>query len=96
MDMEKTLIEGELTIYTAPTEKQRLIALLTNCDEAIELNLAKVEEIDTAGLQVLILLKREAAKLNKKLYFVMHSKAVLDVLELCNLTATFGDPIILN
>lgn len=88
-------ISGELTIYTAAQEKQRLLELLMSQVAELELNLAEVSEIDTAGLQVLIMLKQEAKRQNKKLHYVMHSKAVLDVLELSNLSAYFGDPIIM-
>lgn len=88
-------ISGELTIYTAALEKQRLLELLNAQAGELELNLADVSEIDTAGLQVLIVLKQEAKRQNKKLHYVMHSKAVLDVLELSNLSAYFGDPIIM-
>lgn len=88
-------ISGELTIYTAAQEKQRLLELLMSQAAELELNLAEVSEIDTAGLQVLIMLKQEAKRQNKKLHYVMHSKAVLDVLELSNLSAYFGDPIIM-
>ena len=61
----------------------------------MEINLANISEIDTAGLQLLILIKREAAQASKTLSFVMHSKAVLEILELANLTTVFGDQVVL-
>lgn len=92
--MQTLTIEDELTIFTAAEQKQNLLAFLNSADD-LEVNLAKVEEMDTAGLQLLILIKREAAQTDKKLRFVMHSKVVLDILELANLTTAFGDQVIL-
>jgi anti-sigma B factor antagonist len=88
-------IEDELTIFTAAKQKSQLLAFLASGDD-LEINLAKVHEIDTAGLQLLILIKREAGQCRKNLRFVMHSPAVLNLLELANLTARFGDQVILS
>ena len=93
--METRSITGELTIYTAATEKQMLQEALDIADE-LEVNLSHVSEMDSAGLQVLIVLKQEAARRNKRLHYSMHSKAVLDILELSNMTASFGDQIVLT
>lgn len=92
--MQTLGIDGELTIFTAAEQKIRLLGFLQSDDE-LEINLANVTQLDTAGLQLLILIKREAAKAKKSLRFVMHSKVVLDILEFTRLTATFGDPVIL-
>ncbi|MDO9106712.1 MAG: STAS domain-containing protein [Methylovulum sp.] len=92
--MQTLAIEDELSIFTAAAQKPVLLAFLDSGDD-LELNLARVNEIDTAGLQLLILLKREAAQRGKALRFVMHSKAVLGVLELARLTSAFGDPVVL-
>lgn len=92
--MQQFAIEDELTIYTAGARKTALLDFLHDGDD-LEINLSNVAEIDTAGLQLLILLKREAAKAGKNLRFVMHSKAVLEILELSNLTTVFGDQVIL-
>ena len=93
--MRSIVIQGELTIYTAANEKQHLQSML-DLHDALEINLSQVSEIDTAGLQVLVLLKREAAKRGKKLSYAMHSKPVIDVLEMTNLTSSFGDQIVLT
>jgi anti-anti-sigma factor len=93
--METHAITGELTIYTAAAEKLALQAFIETGDE-LELNLSQVTEMDSAGLQVLIALKQEAARRGKTLRYAMHSKAVLDVLEMTNMTASFGDQIVLT
>lgn len=92
--MQRLELAEELTIYTAMEYKSKLLAFLAQGDE-LELDLFHVQEIDTAGLQLLILIKREAANAGKKLSFTMHSKAVLAALELTNLAFSFGDQIVL-
>jgi anti-anti-sigma factor len=88
-------IAGEMTIYTAAQLKESLLSAMADCAE-LEMNLGQVSEIDTAGLQLLALAKREAADKNKPLHFVAHSQAVLDMLDLCNLEGAFGDPVVIS
>ncbi|MFI3137554.1 MAG: STAS domain-containing protein [Methylococcaceae bacterium] len=84
--MQTLNIEGEMTIYTAAEQKNLLLAFIAS-GHTLEINLSQVNELDTAGTQLLILAKQHAAKAQKQLRFVMHSKAVLDVLALANLTS---------
>jgi anti-sigma B factor antagonist len=93
--MQTLEINGEMTIYTAAAQKQELLSFIES-GSTLEINLSQVSELDTAGTQLLILAKKEASRKQKKLRFVMHSNAVLDVLELANLTATFGDPLFIS
>lgn len=87
-------LRGEMSIYTALEQKNSLFQRLQNgC--ACRIDLAEVSEIDSAGLQILLLLKEEAIKRNIDLQFVRHSKAVIDILELLKLTAYFGDPVVI-
>ena len=88
-------IEGEMTIYSAAQTKEKLLSAIADCNE-IEMSLAHVSEIDSAGLQLLALAKREAADSNKPLHFVAHSQAVLELLDICNLAGVFGDPVVLS
>jgi anti-sigma B factor antagonist len=85
-------IEGDMTIYNAAELKDELIKLVSQPGEH-EIDLSGVGEMDSAGLQLLILAKREAARLKTILHFNGHSRAVLDVINLCNMAAYFGDPI---
>ena len=55
-------VHEDMTIYHALDLKQRLMGAL-EANANLELDLAQVSEIDTAGLQLLILTKREAARL---------------------------------
>jgi anti-sigma B factor antagonist len=93
--MQALEIKGEMTIYTAAEQKGQLLAYINSAAE-LEINLSQVSELDTAGTQLLILAKQDAASKQKKLRFTMHSNAVLDVLELTNLTAAFGDPLFIS
>jgi len=93
--MQTLDITGEMTIYTAAEQKQQLLAFIES-GSSLEINLSQVSELDTAGTQLLILSKQEAARAQKNLRFVMHSNAVLDVLELANLTTMFGDPLFIS
>ncbi|MFG1606844.1 lipid asymmetry maintenance protein MlaB [Actinoplanes sp. NPDC049265] len=56
-------LEGELTILTAAAQKDRLLAALAGSG-GLRVDLAAVDEIDTAGLQILLAAQRAAAKDN--------------------------------
>lgn len=85
----------DMTIYNALDQKQRLIAALES-NRPLELDLSQVAEIDTAGLQLLILAKREAARLDKAMSIIAHSPAVRQTLDFCQLGAFFGDPVVIT
>lgn len=85
---------GELTIYAAADLKEGLLGAVGECAE-MEINLSAVSDIDTAGLQVLMLAKRHAAASNKALHLVGHSRPVMELLELYDIAALFGDPVVI-
>ena len=91
----RVALSGELTIYTALQAKRELPAHLAK-GENLELDLDGIEELDTAGVQVLLWLKRGAAAQGRSLPFVYHSPAVIDVLNLLWLGGTLGDPVLLD
>ncbi len=88
-------LTGALTIYTAAEAKAEIPARMAKAGTQT-LDLSGVEELDTAGVQLLLWLKREAANQGKALVLAHHSPAVLEILDLLKLTATFGDPILLS
>ena len=88
-------VEGEMTIYTALELKDQLLAPLEKCSR-VELNLGAVSEIDSAGLQLLVLVKTEAQAHDKDLSITDHSPAVLDILDLCDLEGFFGDTVLVH
>lgn len=91
---QRITLQEDLTIYHALDQKGRLLEALSQADE-LELDLSQVAEMDTAGLQLLILLKREAQKAGKKATVVAHSQAVRSVIDFCNLAAYLGDPLVI-
>ena len=91
---QRLSLTEDLTIYHALEQKSALLDALAGTDE-LELDLAQVEEIDSAGLQLLILLKKEAQRTGKRLSIVAHSQAVRSVIDFCNLAAELGDPLVI-
>ena len=89
----KFAIEGELTIYEAAEFKEPMLATLVEHQE-VDFDLAGVQEIDSAGLQLLILAKREAKGSGKSLKLSNHSQPVLDIFDLCDLFHFFGDQVV--
>ena len=83
-----------MTIYTAAEHKAALLDELDDCQE-LELDLSAVNEMDGAGLQILLVLKREAAVKDKQLRLINHSQAVFEVLELLKMQSHFGDPVVI-
>ncbi|MNP67722.1 STAS domain protein [compost metagenome] len=51
------------------------------------LDLSQITEMDGAGLQLLLMVQREAAKAGTQLTLTGQSKAVTETLALCNLVA---------
>lgn len=88
-------IEGEMSIYRAAELKQTLLSELEK-SPILEVDLSGVTELDTAGVQLLLLAKRTAQEKERELRLVGHSSAVLDVLEMLNLGAYFGDPVVIS
>jgi len=84
----------DLTIYHALEQKNILLEALRSTED-LELDLLKVSEIDTAGLQLLILLKKEAQSTGKRVSIVAHSQAVRSVIDFCNLATELGDPLVI-
>jgi anti-sigma B factor antagonist len=85
-------LAGELTIYEAVALQQTLLAALAESD-GIELDLAGVTELDTAGFQQLYLLQRESRAAAKRLNIAAHSAATREVFELLRADALFDEPV---
>jgi anti-anti-sigma factor len=82
-------LAGELTIYTAADLKPQLLQALTECT-ALDLHLGQISELDTAGLQQLLLARREAARLGKTLRLLEPSAAAREVLAFMQLDTAFS------
>ncbi len=98
MRKEKTTkalrLDGELTIYRAAELKDELMKAMAAASP-LEIDLSGITEVDGAGLQLLILVKKEAGRQGKTVNFSSHSPAVLDVIDFANLSGQFGDPLVL-
>jgi len=83
-------VDGALTIYEALDAKSQLLEALARAG-ALEIDLSNVDEIDTAGLQLLVLTHREGHKAGKAVRLAGQSAALLEVLGRYGL-ASFFDP----
>jgi len=79
---EKSLlsIDGELTIYTAAEYKQYLVENFT-AEQALEIDLQGVEEIDTCGLQLLAAMSKQLSDNGNEINIVATSDVAKDALE---------------
>jgi len=85
---------GELTIYRGAELKAELLQAV-QCDTVVEVDLSGVTELDTCGVQLLMLAKRSAQDNGGTLRLTSHSPAVLDAFELFDLAGWFGDPLVM-
>ncbi|WP_288022545.1 STAS domain-containing protein [Thauera sp.] len=92
---DRIVLAEDMSIYNAAAQKQQLVNALHKAAERLEIDLSGVAEIDTAGFQLLMLVKREARRLGKEAQIIAHSEAVRDVLDFYNMAAEFGDPLLI-
>jgi anti-sigma B factor antagonist len=78
-------VDAEMTVYTCGGLKPHLLEQLIAHPNAIGIDLSRVVEFDTAGLQLLLLARRHATAGGRDLRVINPSRAVSDVLELCRL-----------
>ncbi len=84
----------DLTIYGAAEAKARLLDAVRGTVR-LDLDLSQVEAIDSAGVQLLMLAKRESQRLGHALRIVGHSPAVQEVIDFYNMAGWFGDPLVI-
>lgn len=84
--------QGDLTIYTAQQHKEQLLLAIEQ-QSSVQIDLSEVTDIDTAGLQLLILARLESLRRSIPFSITGHTRAVLDIFDLCNLSGFFGDPV---
>lgn len=96
---EKTVqfaVEGEMTIFRAAELKAAMLPEIARAAQEIEIDLSRVTEIDSAGLQLMVAAKLEAILRGKELHFTGHSRPVMEILDLCDLGGFFGDQIVIS
>lgn len=87
----RVYLDGEITIYQASALKDKLVEVLDDRRELV-VDVDKVCEIDTAGVQLLLMVKRQRERLGLGLTLVPHSDAVLEVFDLLGLAGYFDSP----
>jgi anti-anti-sigma factor len=91
-EQRRVHVDGDMTIYTCGALKPVLLEELTAHPDTTELDLSRVMELDTAGLQLLLMAHRQAATSGHDLQVVNPSRVVAEVLELCRLGALLAAP----
>lgn len=87
----QVVIEGELTIYTVAETREALHDTLVAGSE-VDIDLARVTEIDTAGLQWMLAAKSLP---DVTLRYLGHSPVVQQIIELAHLARRLNDPIVM-
>lgn len=82
-------VEGDMSIYRAEALKRELLDALQRSDE-LELDLSGITEFDTTGLQLLLLLAREAHAAGKPLRLAGVGAVVAEVFGLLRLVPEQG------
>jgi anti-sigma B factor antagonist len=90
----RIVVDGELTVSTVMELKSDLLFPLAKYNE-IEIDLTSVSEIDSSGLQLLILAKTEAIMQGKSLSIPNRGAAVLALCGQYDLKGFFNDPVLI-
>ncbi len=78
-------ISGELTIYAAASVKDAMVAALGRNDDACRVDVSQVSEIDTTGLQWLLMLQKACSSNAREFALTGSSEVVTEALELLHL-----------
>ena len=84
MTLRNVAIDDELTIVTAAEHRETLLAALRD-GSGVRVELSGISDLDTAGLQVLLLARGEGERLHLPVEFAEPSAAVAEVLALTGL-----------
>ncbi|MDP9529211.1 STAS domain-containing protein [Pseudomonas protegens] len=82
--IRRLILDNALTIYTAADTKLVLSNVLNGAQE-LRLNLSAVEEVDCAGLQLLLAVCQEAQRQHISLHLEEASLAITELLQLSGL-----------
>ena len=94
-DQSVVHLSGEMTIYHAAELKEALNPVLDDPAELL-FDLSGVMEIDSAGVQLLLLAKKHRSQQSLSLHLVNHSHQVLELFQLMGLISYFNDPVVLT
>jgi anti-anti-sigma factor len=85
-------VRGEMNIYSAGALKEALLDTLPGEAEACLVDCSGISEIDTSGLQVLLMAKRVCAANNVRFGLLAPSPALAETLDLLHLAADLVVP----
>lgn len=74
-------LSGDITIYDAGTAKEALLENVKGLDRKVLLNLEQIEELDTAGIQLLLMFQRLVHQMGGDLETVAVSESAAQVLQ---------------
>lgn len=94
-DVLHVSVQEDMTIYNAGAIKESFLNFCNSGARELEVDLSGVSELDSTGLQLLLLLKAESQKRAFNLRLLGHSQAVTEVFELLKLSMFFGDPVVI-
>lgn len=94
-ELANVVLVGELDIYAVNEVNAVLRSVLLE-SEHVEVDLARVDTVDGAGLQALMAAKLEALRTARVLTLNRHSKALIEAIELTQVQVFFGDPVVLR
>jgi anti-sigma B factor antagonist len=84
-------VAGDLTIYNAAALATDLLGRLAD-GARVDLDLDEVTELDTAGLQVLLVARREAKTRGQSMHWLRPSAPVVQVIETFQLAHLLDQP----
>lgn len=83
-------LSGDLTIYQAAEAKSQLLENAKGLDRKVLLNMEGVEALDSAGVQLLLMLKKVIRLNNGELKIVGISESANRVLQILSCAGSFG------
>lgn len=81
----RLVLRENLTIYNASSIKEQFLTALHGASQGLELDLGQVQEIDTAGVQLVLMLQRECQRLGRYAGIVSASQVVREALTFCRI-----------
>jgi anti-anti-sigma regulatory factor len=86
----KIILETTQTIQNVTQLQQRVIATLSQTDGSLEIDASAVKTIDTATMQLFVILKQEMIQLERELVFDFPSDKFVDAADLLGISALLG------
>lgn len=83
------VLEGDLTIYTV-TQYKEIVLTGVQASSEPAIDLSQVDEIDSAGMQLLLFAREEAQRLEKQVRLIGCHPTVMKLLQLFGLVERFA------